>query len=320
MILESAESIIQRYNNRVQILVGGPVTWKDPYSARCGHMMLALKAKYPWSFYAAPNEFFADGTLVNVGSDFGLMPSMFEPGGIVQQEFFVAGTPVIAFKTGGLKDTVHEFNVESCTGNGFNFAAYNVGDYVFAFERAMRVFSDPAKYAMLRRNAEASVHTCEQCGKEWMGEFCRLRKKIMLNCKQVRQASLALPAFDPVSIGAVPSVTQIQEQLRANKLADQPERASLVTFTPSSKTVVQFRLYHSRVAREVFVSGSYDQWSSRRPLHWDNALGCFLTDMALPTGSKYHFKFVVDGDWQCSDYHKKELSPTTNVENNFIIV
>lgn len=31
------------------------------------------------------------------------MPSLFEPCGIVQDEFFVAGTPVIAFNTGGLK-------------------------------------------------------------------------------------------------------------------------------------------------------------------------------------------------------------------------
>ena len=44
-----------------------------------------------------------------MGSDFGLVPSLFEPSGIVQQEYFVAGTPVVAFKTGGLKDTVFEF-------------------------------------------------------------------------------------------------------------------------------------------------------------------------------------------------------------------
>ncbi len=48
--------------------------------------------------------------MVNLGADFGLMPSAFEPGGIVQQEFFIAGTPVVAFKTGGLKDTVFEYN------------------------------------------------------------------------------------------------------------------------------------------------------------------------------------------------------------------
>ena len=49
------------------------------------------------------------------------MPSLFEPGGIVQHEFFIAGTPVIAFKTGGLKDTVVEFRYDTKTGNGFTF-------------------------------------------------------------------------------------------------------------------------------------------------------------------------------------------------------
>lgn len=43
-----------------------------------------------------------DGPLINVGCDYGLMPSKFEPGGIVQHEFFVGSTPVVAMKTGGL--------------------------------------------------------------------------------------------------------------------------------------------------------------------------------------------------------------------------
>ena len=60
------------------------------------------------------------------------MPSLFEPGGIVQQEFFVAGTPVVAFKTGGLKDTVKEFDPVTKSGNGFTFEAYNRGDFMHA--------------------------------------------------------------------------------------------------------------------------------------------------------------------------------------------
>ena len=74
------------------------------------------------------------GDVVNLGADFCLMPSLFEPGGIVQQEFFVAGTPVIAFKTGGLKDTVSEFNMATKAGNGFTFEAYNRGDLVAAIQ------------------------------------------------------------------------------------------------------------------------------------------------------------------------------------------
>lgn len=107
MILEIAEAIMEKYE--VQFLVGGPANMRDPYSAQCATKMWHLKTKYPNSFWAAPEEFFLDGALVNRGSDFGLMPSLFEPGGIVQHEFFVGGTPVVAFKTGGLKDSVIEF-------------------------------------------------------------------------------------------------------------------------------------------------------------------------------------------------------------------
>jgi len=68
-----------------------------------------LRKRYPNNFWAAPDEFFMDGALINRGCDFGLMPSKFEPGGIVQHEFFVGCTPVVAFRTGGLKDSVFEY-------------------------------------------------------------------------------------------------------------------------------------------------------------------------------------------------------------------
>ena len=38
------------------------------------------------------------------------MPSIFQPGGIVQHEYFISFKPVIAFKTGGLKDSIEEYN------------------------------------------------------------------------------------------------------------------------------------------------------------------------------------------------------------------
>jgi starch synthase len=67
---------------------------------------------------------------VNRGSDFGLMPSAFEPGGIVQHEFFVGKTPVIAFKTGGLKDSVIEYRWDSEEGSGFIFENYHHNDFI----------------------------------------------------------------------------------------------------------------------------------------------------------------------------------------------
>ena len=119
---------------------------KEPYSANCAGKMWHLKEKHPNCFWAAPNEFFTDGSLVNRGSDFGLMPSIFEPGGIVQHEFFVGGTPVVAFKTGGLKDTVFEFNWDTEEGNGYTFENHTVNDFIFACQRALGTFKNKSKY------------------------------------------------------------------------------------------------------------------------------------------------------------------------------
>lgn len=113
------------FENRVQFLVGGPANPKEPYAAECADKMRDLKERYPFSFWAAPDEFFTDGSLVNRGADFGLMPSAFEPGGIVQHEFFVGATPVIAFKTGGLKDSVIEYNQDTEQGCGFIFEEHS---------------------------------------------------------------------------------------------------------------------------------------------------------------------------------------------------
>jgi starch synthase len=121
LILEAAEALIKKYNGKINILVGGMGNPKDKYFINCIDLINNLKHKYPRSFWANPYEFFTDGPLINLGSDFALMPSVFEPGGIVQHEFFIAGTPVIAFKTGGLKDTVFEFDWYSNKGNGILF-------------------------------------------------------------------------------------------------------------------------------------------------------------------------------------------------------
>ena len=104
--------------------------------------MYHLKGKYPYAFWADPNEFFTDGPKINKGSDFGLMPSLFEPGGIVQHEFFIAGTPVIAFRTGGLKDTVKDDGEISGEGTGFIFNRYDKKELFQTLDRAYRMYED----------------------------------------------------------------------------------------------------------------------------------------------------------------------------------
>ena len=126
---------------------------REPYSDNWAQQMCNLRNKYPKNFWADPDHYFTDGCLVNRGTDFGLMPSIYEPGGLVQHEFFVGGTPIIAFKTGGLKDSVFEFNWDKEMGNGFTFETHNIDNFIYACERALRTYKNKAKYLKLRENA-----------------------------------------------------------------------------------------------------------------------------------------------------------------------
>ena len=60
--------------------------------------------------------------LVEAGSDFFLMPSYYEPCGLNQMYSMLYGTLPIVHATGGLNDTIHNFDIENGSGTGFQFS------------------------------------------------------------------------------------------------------------------------------------------------------------------------------------------------------
>ncbi|MEJ5189597.1 MAG: glycogen synthase GlgA [Breznakiellaceae bacterium] len=59
--------------------------------------------------------------LIEAGSDFFLMPSRYEPCGLNQMYSLVYGTPPIVRRTGGLADSVENYNQQTGEGTGFMF-------------------------------------------------------------------------------------------------------------------------------------------------------------------------------------------------------
>ena len=64
---------------------------------------------------------------IQAGADMFLMPSRYEPCGLTQMYALKYGTAPVVRATGGLKDTVAEFDRAAGRGNGFVFADYQAG-------------------------------------------------------------------------------------------------------------------------------------------------------------------------------------------------
>lgn len=83
---------------------------------------------------------------IYAGSDLFLMPSRYEPCGLSQIIALRYGAVPIVRKTGGLADTVHDYDHHAGKGTGFVFDEYSSGALVAAVKRALAIKSDQKKW------------------------------------------------------------------------------------------------------------------------------------------------------------------------------
>ncbi len=93
---------------------------------------------------------------IYAGSDLFLMPSRFEPCGLGQLISLRYGTIPIVRATGGLADTIQDWDPARQTGNGFVFEAYDHWDLYARVVRALETYRQPALWRRLQENAMAT--------------------------------------------------------------------------------------------------------------------------------------------------------------------
>src|SRR5262249_34483273 len=89
---------------------------------------------------------------IYAGADAFLMPSRYEPCGLGQLVALRYGTIPIVRRTGGLADTVKEFDPLRRTGTGFGFDAFAADPLVEAVRRAAAARREPAQWSALVHN------------------------------------------------------------------------------------------------------------------------------------------------------------------------
>lgn len=110
--------------------------------------------------YAFPEKVSANISFNNVlahriyaGSDFFVMPSLFEPCGLSQIISMRYGTIPIVRETGGLKDTVIPYNEYTQEGTGLSFTHYNAHELLDTVKRSIDLYQKPEQFEKLQVNA-----------------------------------------------------------------------------------------------------------------------------------------------------------------------
>lgn len=138
------------------------------------------EARYPDAFRILPGF---DNTLahqIQAGSDIFLMPSRFEPCGLTQMYALKYGTVPVVRATGGLRDTVKEFDPINGTGNGFVFNDYSADAMLAALERATTTFRQDMHWRRLMGNCFHANFSWDRAAREYLGWFERLRESARL--------------------------------------------------------------------------------------------------------------------------------------------
>lgn len=114
---------------------------------------------------------------IEAGADVFLMPSHYEPSGLNQLYSLKYGTIPIVRATGGLKDSVQDFNYRGArNGNGFVFEPYDSGALLKTIDRALDVFSRKPHWSRLMKNAMACDYSWDQSA----AAYVNLYRKILL--------------------------------------------------------------------------------------------------------------------------------------------
>ena len=130
-----------------------------------------LKTKYP---DRVGTHFSFDARLPRMifgGADAVLIPSRFEPSGLVQMEAMRYGCIPIVRKVGGLADSVTDFNPEKGEGTGFVFEKYDPFSLTIAIVRASELYRQKKEWAKLMKRAMAEDFSWGKSAKEYIKLF-----------------------------------------------------------------------------------------------------------------------------------------------------
>lgn len=108
---------------------------------------------------------------IEAGADMYVMPSAYEPCGLNQMYSLKYGTVPIVRGTGGLDDTIENFDRANGQGNGFKFYDYSPDRLVEKFYEALLVYDDKELWRQVQRNGMLADFSWSRAAQEYMRAY-----------------------------------------------------------------------------------------------------------------------------------------------------
>jgi len=173
ILIEMLPKLFENRNDVQLIVLGGG---DHSYREKVQRLYEAFPDRIGIHLYAdfrLPRKIFA-------GADMMLIPSAFEPGGIVALESLRYGSVPIIRRTGGLNDIIQDFSVKNGKGNGFSFHKRDPWALYGAIVQALTVYQQPTLWKKLVYNCMVADFSWEHAAKEyekWYIQILEERKR-----------------------------------------------------------------------------------------------------------------------------------------------
>ncbi|HEX4602923.1 MAG TPA: glycogen synthase GlgA [Candidatus Angelobacter sp.] len=137
-------------------------------------LFLKLSRQYPAKFAVKVAYDNALAHKIEAGADMFLMPSRYEPSGLNQMYSLRYGTVPIVRATGGLDDTIEQWDAATGKGTGFKFSAYAGMALLTCIHEALRAFKDQASWQKLMLNGMKKDFSWTASAREYVKIYERL--------------------------------------------------------------------------------------------------------------------------------------------------
>jgi starch synthase len=115
---------------------------------------------------------------IMAGADMLLVPSRYEPCGLTQMYALKYGTVPIVRATGGLNDTIEQFDGNTMKGNGFKFETYDAEALLTAIKQAVELYKDKKTWKKLMLNGMQSDFSWDKSAEKYIKIYESVRRPI----------------------------------------------------------------------------------------------------------------------------------------------